>query len=285
MALNRRAVSKPSGKLRKTPTQLEFSKNIGLTYHGTETLKPSTQRALKKLISSAVDTLVSRSPSPESGPAKTTPAIFGPICSESFAHYDRALSSWRTSQDTFPWGVDECSLIFPKAGTMRNGVCYQQPEWEPRISAKDSSLWRTPNTMDSLPAKSQKALDHEYTHRPGRREPNNLRDQLAVRSGARRWPTPRVEDGQCAGAHRGKPDSLHAAVKIWPTPKASASASGPDYARRNRKGSGGDDLATTVGGQLNPTWVEWLMGFPAGWTALLASATPSSPKSQRRSGG
>jgi hypothetical protein len=21
-----------------------------------------------------------------------------------------------------------------------------------------------------------------------------------------------------------------------------------------------------VGGQLNPTWVEWLMGFPLGWT-------------------
>ncbi|MDK2600241.1 hypothetical protein QO179_20065 [Bacillus stercoris] len=23
-----------------------------------------------------------------------------------------------------------------------------------------------------------------------------------------------------------------------------------------------------VGGQLNPTWVEWLMGFPTGWTEL-----------------
>ncbi|MFP7276070.1 hypothetical protein SFC17_14190 [Bacillus paralicheniformis] len=22
------------------------------------------------------------------------------------------------------------------------------------------------------------------------------------------------------------------------------------------------------GGQLNPTWVEWLMGFPIGWTEL-----------------
>jgi hypothetical protein len=32
------------------------------------------------------------------------------------------------------------------------------------------------------------------------------------------------------------------------------------------------------GGQLNPTWVEWLMGFPLGWTALEPSATPSSRK-------
>jgi site-specific DNA-cytosine methylase len=31
--------------------------------------------------------------------------------------------------------------------------------------------------------------------------------------------------------------------------------------------SGGENLRTQVGGQLNPTWVEWLMGFPTGWTA------------------
>ena len=30
----------------------------------------------------------------------------------------------------------------------------------------------------------------------------------------------------------------------------------------------------TVSGQLNPTWVEWLMGFPLGWTDLEDSATP-----------
>lgn len=27
-------------------------------------------------------------------------------------------------------------------------------------------------------------------------------------------------------------------------------------------------LRTDVNGQLNPEWVEWLMGFPAGWSAL-----------------
>ena len=28
-------------------------------------------------------------------------------------------------------------------------------------------------------------------------------------------------------------------------------------------------------GELNPRWIEWLMGFPAGWTESGASATPS----------
>lgn len=35
-----------------------------------------------------------------------------------------------------------------------------------------------------------------------------------------------------------------------------------------------------MSGQLNPTWVEWLMGFPPGWTDLGPSATRSSRKSQ-----
>lgn len=30
-------------------------------------------------------------------------------------------------------------------------------------------------------------------------------------------------------------------------------------------------------GSLNPMWVEWLMGFPAGWTDLEHSEMPSSP--------
>ena len=44
-------------------------------------------------------------------------------------------------------------------------------------------------------------------------------------------------------------------------------------------------LATIAGGSLNPMWVEWLMGFQADHTALNASETPSSRKSQKSSGG
>jgi hypothetical protein len=38
-------------------------------------------------------------------------------------------------------------------------------------------------------------------------------------------------------------------------------------------------------GSLNPTWVEWLMGFPIGWTDLNASETPSCRKSSSKSDG
>lgn len=102
--------------------------------------------------------------------------------------------------------------------------------------------------------------------------------------------------------------SLLGTARLWPTPKSSPS--GPDFARANREGSGGDDLATAVArtllptptaqdsknatlppsqqerdsipgrllrdghsGALNPEFVEYLMGFPAGWTDLEPSAT------------
>ena len=34
-------------------------------------------------------------------------------------------------------------------------------------------------------------------------------------------------------------------------------------------------------GSLNPTWVEWLMGYPEGWTDLEDSETQSSRKSRK----
>ena len=37
-----------------------------------------------------------------------------------------------------------------------------------------------------------------------------------------------------------------------------------------------------IGGQLNPTWVEWLMGYPEGWTDLGDSEMPSSRRSHTR---
>jgi site-specific DNA-cytosine methylase len=56
---------------------------------------------------------------------------------------------------------------------------------------------------------------------------------------------------------------------------------------RERAGRGYDGLlrsfveVTPLGriGLMNPTWVEWLMGYPTGWTALNASETPLSPSS------
>lgn len=57
---------------------------------------------------------------------------------------------------------------------------------------------------------------------------------------------------------------------LWPTPTQADGMGGPGSSGRD----GGPNLRTAVNGQLNPTWVEWLMGFPAGWTDLEDSETP-----------
>ena len=38
--------------------------------------------------------------------------------------------------------------------------------------------------------------------------------------------------------------------------------------KRSENSQGGEPLPIAVGGTLNPRWVEWLMGFPDGWTDL-----------------
>jgi DNA (cytosine-5)-methyltransferase 1 len=70
---------------------------------------------------------------------------------------------------------------------------------------------------------------------------------------------------------------------MWPTPTVCG-----NYNRKGASKTSGDGLATQVrrrqaafakqsnvtmvvpeaSGALNPTWVEWLMGFPLGWTDL-----------------
>ncbi len=114
-------------------------------------------------------------------------------------------------------------------------------------------------------------------------------------SGSGLLPTPRAIYGE----HPGITDRSHltGAIHFWPTPRANKTGgySSPgwrptleqvvmyrtpnstDWKNRGteeyRKGRQ-IQLQTQVGGQLNPTWVEWLMGFPLGWTDLEPSETP-----------
>jgi hypothetical protein len=91
----------------------------------------------------------------------------------------------------------------------------------------------------------------------------------------RLWPTPRATDGSKGGRTeegarkelaRGKNVDLGVAVKMWPTPRAFMH-------KDSTTDRGKSNLGEVVGGQLNPMWVEWLMGFPLGWTDLEDSET------------
>lgn len=59
---------------------------------------------------------------------------------------------------------------------------------------------------------------------------------------------------------------------LWATPQARDYRSG--QVSRWEDPNRSRNLNDQCGGQLNPTWVEWLMGFPTAWTELKHSETP-----------
>lgn len=89
-----------------------------------------------------------------------------------------------------------------------------------------------------------------------------------------KYPTPRCEDSQCAGGHRGKDDTLYGKIcrpqsSKFPTPQASmVTAADQDQARFAGTDPRRPAYDQATPGSLNPDWVEWLMGWPIGWTSL-----------------
>ena len=99
------------------------------------------------------------------------------------------------------------------------------------------------------------------------------------------YPTPTVQDSENDGGpsqYNRNSIPLNALVKLLPTPSTmdtiERKAMRPSRAATNRTTG---YLSETIPGSLNPTWVEWLMGFPVGWTACGVSEMPSCRKSSK----
>ena len=159
-----------------------------------------------------------------------------------------------------------------------------------------NNMLPTPTTMDFMPPKSDKAWEREMTvTRPGRSKPSNLRDvparmpelilppkayaetdntllptpEASNYKNGHRTVSPRIERKMAQGWAVGLNDL--ATLSLLPTPVVCLDGIYADKNPGKRHSKSIATLAYEAGGktsQLNPLFVEEMMGFPCGWILL-----------------
>jgi hypothetical protein len=190
---------------------------------------------------SSVDTPASHSAQQENDKANKTHGIYGPSVSEPYAFFDPDTHSLRMCEGTLVLGFPEYSQTLPVSGSMQSGRLFQQLRLVHHTKETGYSLWPTPRANQAMASK----ITPEIAWNPKRK--NNL--ETAV--GRSLWPTM-----TCHGENTATTNQSH--VKRM--------AQGMKYSSRLSQAvaiTNPNDV-----GYLNPLWVEWLMGFPPGWTDL-----------------
>jgi len=202
----------------------------------------------------------------EPGPVwRASAPVYGVITPALFANFDPASLSWKTSQRSLVEDLETFSETWPRSGITHGGTASRLPPLAPLTVATGSGLLPTPEASNTKAT----AL------RSGGRSPRNFLGPL--------WPTPHASCGTGAGSGPNKTGGLNlqTAVQMWPTPSSSMSkgSSPASLTRKDGRDRTTDRLDHAVmaldGGQLNPEWVEWLMGFPPGWTACMTDGQKS----------
>lgn len=202
------------------------------------TLNKLTGEPLNDLTLFVVDTPANPLALQEIEKAQTTHVIYGPGLEQPLANYDPTTQSWKTSEDTSLWGVQQLLATLPKSGMTRSGALFLQPDWVRPIDAKGLLSWPTPRASAAMS--------------------ENISTIQARLAKGKKW-----------GA------KLEQAVAMYPTMSANGMGNTGSQQILQRQVDCGQmtqeekkQMTAGRGGKLNPTWVEWLMGFPLGWTDL-----------------
>lgn len=253
-----------SPSVNENPFAKPFSANTGPTRRSTTMSEPSTQMDLEELTSSSAASPASPGVRPGSKEAQKMTATSGRKWLALLKSYGLNISLARTCEDllTREWASSAAFLTWKASDTAPSHLLFQLAPLMPRTDETASGLLHTPTAKANQMAPSMKERDLGSW-----------------------WPTPRTT-GLDGGSNSRKAAKARG---MWPTPLARDSA-GQWMSHERRETREPDTLGSWThkyegSGALNPTWVEWLMGFPTGWTDLEPSEMPSSRKSSRKSGG
>ena len=227
-------------------------------------MKDSKQMELITSTSSQEDTLANLSPLQVTKKVSKIRDIFGQSILDLSKSVDRLGSLEKTLVDTLNSVLTPYSRTWRVKVTPQGRLVFQLLASVPTTKEKESGLWPTPTT-DSANNRTKKYAQ------------GGTPLTMAIQT----WPTPTSRDWKDQiGAYppstnvtRGETLMNTVTRRSWPTPTVNDSKSNgsPSQHKRNSK-----PLNAKVGGTLNPTWVEWLMGYPTGWTDLSPSETASS---------
>ncbi len=193
-------------------------------------------------------------------------AAFGLNSLASLARYDRPTSSWRTRQYLLSGEFTEFSGTWPRSGIIRHGECWELSPLAEIIFDTGSGLLPTAvANIDKRKPKPGWTWNGKYwTDANGRKIQSDLRHY----------------------------------VEMYPTPLAQEHKQ-MDYQSSYRKDGRKLKTFTLTGkvkhlesetgklpiGKLNPDWIEWLMGWPIGWSALKPLETARFREWLRKHGG
>lgn len=123
--------------------------------------------------------------------------------------------------------------------------------------------WPTPLPPVAWPTPSTEQR-HDYQNDHG----DPTKPYPTLQGAAKSWPTARAEDGESSGRRhsRDTEDTLTATSRSFP-PDLTTSSCGEGCSPSHRR--------------LNPRFVEWLMGWPVGWTDVRIGCGPSATELSR----
>ena len=235
------------------------------------TSKKSTGETLFDLTSYVGDTPASLSQQQANETALMIHDTYGLGYDKPLASYDLTMQSWKMYEATLLSDSPPLLANWPASGTTRNGKLFPQTLLVRHISESESSLSPTPSGNWPTPTTADVYTDNLKSSQ----QTDGSMHSVSLGQAVQMWPTPRSNTAMASlitPAIANDPKrfpNLETVVgrRMWPTPTAH-----PDNSNKNGQFAN-PTLGDAVGGRLNPMWVEWLMGFPLGWTDLEDSET------------